>query len=101
MELLDEIWHFIFTEHLDLVETIWFRRVSKRFKSLVDQLRPTELLVYDHSPSTYAASDHAGEDRDPSHWIQLYRLELKPNSSFHIVFANLRVLELNMPLGMG
>ena len=95
MELLDEIWHFIFTVHLGLVETVRCRRVSKRFKSLVDQLHPTELLVYDHWPSSYAASYHRD---DRSYWIQLYRFELESNSSFQIVFANLRVLELDISL---
>ena len=95
MELLDEIWHLIFTEHLDYVQIIRCRQVSKRFKALVDQLRPTELLVYGHWPHFYTDR----RDRIPSHWIQLYRFELEPNSSFQIVFANLRVLHLNMHLG--
>ena len=98
MMLPDEIWRLIFGEHLDLVETVRCRRVSKRFKYLVDQLRPTELLVYGYRIWPCSPSDHK-DDRSPAHWIQLYRFQLTPNSSFHIVFANLKVLELNMPLG--
>ena len=97
MELLDEIWRLIFIEHLDLLDTVRCRRVSKRFKSLVDQLRPTELLVYGHKCS-YSIDFSHKDGRSPSHWIQLYRLRLKWNSSFQIVFANLRVLELNIEL---
>ena len=98
MELLDEIWRLIFAEYLYLVDTVRCRRVSKRFKFLVDQLGLTELFVYGHMPSI-CGSDGYRDDRNPSHWIQLYRLELEPNSSFQIVFANLRVLELDIVVG--
>lgn len=98
MELLDEIWRLIFAEHLDFVETVRLRRVSKRFKFLVDQLRPTELFVYGHRPQICRGRSFR-DDRNSSNWIQLCGFHLKANSSFQIVFANLRVLELDILLG--
>lgn len=99
MELLDEIWRLIFSEHLDFVETVRCRQVSKRFKFLIDQLRPTDLLVYGRMNPNFLGNSYR-DDRNSSNWIQLNRLELVPDSSFQIVFASLRVLELNIELNM-
>ena len=98
MELFDEIWHFIFSKYLGPMEIIRCRRVSRRFKYFADQMRPTELLVYDYKSLTSTELSYR-DHRMPSQWIQVYRFELRRKSSFQILFANLRVLQLDMPLG--
>ena len=98
MELLDEIWRLIFAEYLDFVDTVRCRRVSKRFKFLADQLGPKELFVYSHMFPLCESTGYR-DDRNPLNWIQLHRFQFEPNSSFQIVFANLRVLELDIHLG--
>ena len=98
MELLDEIWSLIFREYLDLLDTLRCRRVSKRFKNLIDQLRPSELLIYGYDHSSYYYEAYT-DYRDPKMWVQLPKsFNLEPNSSFQIVFANLKFLQFDMIL---
>lgn len=99
MELLDEIWRLIFSDYLELVDTFRCRQVSKRFKFLVDQLRPSGLFVCGHEPWKY--SPYVGgyrDDQKPAQWIQLIEFNLRPRSSFQIVLANLKCLEINIYL---
>ena len=96
MDLLDELWSLIFREHLYFLDTIRCRRVSRRFKFLIDQLRPTELLICGKYPNGLLPIYRG--DRDPQMWIQLRTLNLNPDSSFHSVFVNLRFLQLNTNL---
>lgn len=101
MELLDEIWQLIFARHLDAVDTLRCRRVSKRFRFLVDQLCLTELAVYGHKPSMpgLCSPCYGDYDHDPFHWIQVYQFDFGPNSSsFQIVFRNLKFLQLDLDL---
>ena len=97
MELLDEIWSLIFREHLDLLDMIRCRRVSKRFRFLIDQLRPSELFIYFICPNVNSTYRY---ERASAIWWQWrkqpFRLEV--NSSFYIVFANLKILQLEMAL---
>lgn len=93
MELLDEIWRLIFTDYLTLADAFRCRRVSKRFKFLIDQLAISELIVYNRS-FPFLIYYYKG-DQTPSHWIQLYEFNFEPNSSFRIVLENLKHLELS------
>ena len=93
MDLLDELWSLIFREYLDFLDTVRCRQVSKRFKFLIDHLQPTELFVYGFYDQ--AVHQTYRDDRDPAMWIQLRSFYFKENSSFQIVFANLRFLQLD------
>lgn len=95
MDLLDEIWSLIFGEYLDYVDTIRCRRVSKRFKFLIDHLRPSELLVYSYETDKHFNCGPV--DRQPTRWIQLPE-SLPPNSSFQIVFGRLKFLQFGTTL---
>ena len=96
MDLLDELWSLIFGEYLDFLDTVRCREVSRRFKFLIDQLRPRELLIHGDNP--HRPLSFAWPDRDPEMWIQLSSLKLKPDSSFYSLFANLKFLQLNVKL---
>lgn len=98
MELLNEIWSLIFREHLPLLDVIRCRLVSKRFKFLVDHLHPTELFVYHYSPEASRFTDRY--ERESTRWMQWrkYQFHLEANSSFQIMFSNLRFLQLETHL---
>lgn len=98
MDLLDELWSLIFREHLDFLDTVQCRRVSKRFKFLIDRLRPSELFVYGSQVSSLYRTYR--DDRDPAMWIQLRRFYFEANSSFQILFVNLRFLQLDIEIGI-
>lgn len=102
MEFPDEIWVLIFRKYLDGIETIRCRILSKRFKFLIDRFCLNELLVYDHNSSWKNPDSLLHEpyevDREPDLWIQLFEFNLKPNSSFPLVFARLKFLQINRDL---
>lgn len=93
MDLLDEIWSLIFREHLPFLDAVRCRRVSKRFKFLIDQLRPAELFIYAYTPASCFTYRYESES---TMWMQLRKWDfyLESNSSFQIVFANLKFLQL-------
>lgn len=98
MDLLDEIWILIFREHLDVLDAVRCRKVSKRFKFLIDQLRPSELFIYSFYPHSLTFTYRY--ERAPTIWWQCRKavFNLEPNCSFYILFANLRFFQLDMSL---
>lgn len=98
MDLLDEIWMMIF-EDLNTVEIVKLREVSKRFKFLIDTMCFKKLTICDYdSIHFYSLGYQYKSPYGPM--LQLYRFNLLSNSSFQLVFANLKVLLMGCNLGL-
>ena len=92
MDLLDEIWRMIF-ECLDVVEIVKLREVSKRFKFLIDTMCFKKLIIYGYGSSWRHTNF-------PGPMLQFREFSFLPDSSFQLVFANLKILLMDCKLGL-
>ena len=98
MDLPDEIWRMIF-ELLDVLEMVKLREVSKRFRFLIDTMCFKKLIIFDYC-GIYLCYFPYRHRNFSGPILQFPKFNFHPDSSFQLVFANLKILLMGCDLGV-